>query len=230
MRPYYEHAGITIYHGDCREVLPQIRDGWHDLVLTDPPYGISYSPLTGQGRTGKRTAQANDYHMPIDWDGSFPADVLKECCRIAKAVLWFCHWRFWPNVIESATLPIRSMIVWAKDCHTSPPCPLASQHELIAAMGDIQPTHFETNLWNEPIVPTWEFREHPNLKPIALICRALSMLDYECVLDPFMGSGVTLFAAKKQNRRAIGIEIEEKYCEIAAKRLSQEVLQFSEPR
>jgi site-specific DNA-methyltransferase (adenine-specific) len=88
----------------------------------------------------------------------------------------------------------------------------------------IEPRQFETTVWEEPIIPTWGHRYHKNEKPLALMKRALEWLPGETILDPFMGSGTTLRAAKDLGRKAIGIEIEERYCEIAAKRLAQEVL------
>ncbi len=89
-----------------------------------------------------------------------------------------------------------------------------------------KPQQFETSVWHVPIIPTWEYRHHRNQKPLELIRRALRWLPLGVVLDPFMGSGTTLRAAKDLNRQAIGIEIEEKYCEIAAKRLRQKVFDW----
>ena len=91
----------------------------------------------------------------------------------------------------------------------------------------IKPLRFETTVWEVPIIPTWEHRHHKNEKPLRLMIRCLEWLPGSTVLDPFMGSGTTLRAAKDLGRKAIGIEIEERYCEIAAKRLAQEVLNFA---
>jgi site-specific DNA-methyltransferase (adenine-specific) len=79
-------------------------------------------------------------------------------------------------------------------------------------------------VWDEPIIPTWAYRHHKNEKPEALMRRLVSWMPGDPVLDPFMGSGTTLRAAKDLGRKAIGIEIDEKYCEIAARRMRQEVL------
>ena len=89
------------------------------------------------------------------------------------------------------------------------------------------PRKFETTVWEVAIIPTWGHRHHKNEKPTELLRRAMQWLPGETILDPFMGSGTTLRAAKDLGRQAIGIEIEEKYCEIAAERLRQEVLQFA---
>lgn len=125
--------------------------------------------------------------------------------------------------------PIRAEIIWAKNCHVGAPCPLAYRDERIWLFSKdaIKPATFETTVWDEPIIPTWSYRNHKNEKPIALMKRLISFLGAKHVLDPFMGSGTTLRAAKDLGRKAIGIEIEEKYCEIAAKRCAQEVLPWA---
>ena len=227
MKPYYSEAGIDIYHGDCREVLPSLPRV--DLVLTDPPYGIQDRAFdTEKDQIGGRKGGSNHWHPPSDWDTHIDPAWPALVCSISTVVAWFGHWRKREEVEMAMMYPLRAEIVWAKDCHVGPPCPLAMRDERIWVFGEkgIQGRTFETSVWDEPMIPTWEYRHHKNQKPERLMKRLLRWLPDGAVLDPFMGSGTTLRAAKDLGRKAIGIEIEEKYCEIAANRLRQEVLNF----
>jgi site-specific DNA-methyltransferase (adenine-specific) len=98
----------------------------------------------------------------------------------------------------------------------------------VFATEGIKGATFETSVWDSPVIPSWEHRYHKNQKPLALIMRLLNWIACESVVDPFMGSGTTLVAAKLHGCDAIGIEIEERYCKIAAKRLAQEVFHFKD--
>src|ERR1019366_4036735 len=119
MTPYYEHAGITIYHGDCREIMPEL--GPVDLVLTDPPFGIQDAPIEIQGRTGKRSGGVNTWHPQSDWDASSNPEWCRLVCAQAQVVAWFGHWRKRGEVEASMTHQLRAEIIWAKDCHVGPP-------------------------------------------------------------------------------------------------------------
>lgn len=223
MKPYYEHAGITIYHGDCREVLPGIAA---DVIVTDPPFGIGDAPNPTHDRTGKRTGAVNDWHPPSEWDVDLDPSWLPLALAFGPVAM-FGHWRKRAAFEAACGMEPRAEIVWAKDCHVGPPCPVAARDERIwvFSRAAINPARFETSVWDEPIIPTWAHRHHKNEKPLALMKRLIAWLSKDgTVLDPFMGSGTTLRAAKDLGRKAIGIEIEERYCEIAAKRLAQEVL------
>jgi site-specific DNA-methyltransferase (adenine-specific) len=211
---------VTIYHGDCLAILPLLE---FDVIVTDPPYGIGDAPIQGQGRTGARTGEANTWHPPSDWDHALPD--LAAFPSIPAAL--FGHWRQRLAVEALMPTPIRCEIIWAKDCHVGPPCPVAMRDERIWVFSPagITPTRFETSVWDERIIPTWGHRWHKNEKPVNLMVRLISWLtDTGVILDPFMGSGTTLRAAKDLGRKAIGIEIDESYCEIAARRMGQEVL------
>ena len=229
MTPYYTEPGITIYHGDCLEVMPELDPV--DLVLTDPPYGIGDRPITGKHAPGSKgdllrrkkhlpVDSVNTWHPPSQWDKELILPPLN-----AHIIAWFGHWRKREQVAAHYP-PIRCEIIWMKDMPVGFPCPLAMQDERIWIFSDkgISPRKYETSIWQEPVIPTWAHKSHKNEKPIALIRRLLGWLPGDTILDPFMGSGTTLRAAKDLGRKAIGIEIEEKYCEIAVKRLSQEIL------
>lgn len=218
MTPYYEHAGITIYHGDCREFLPNLPP--IDLVLTDPPYGISHT--SSHGATWAGTQIANDHDTSVrDFVWDFYADI----DRAFFGISWKCP----------PPKGVRGVIVWNKGPAFGAgdlrfpwkPC-----WEEIYIAGTNWAGRRDEGVVSITNEPSWESgpahdgngRVHPHQKPVALINHLLGKNPARLILDPFMGSGTTLRAAKDLGRKAIGIEIEEKYCEIAAKRLSQEVL------
>jgi len=223
MTPYYEDDAVTIYHGDCLDVLP-IECG---VVVTDPPYGISDAPLRGL-HARRAGAGDNTWHPPSDWDHSIDPAWCDLVCASAGVVAWFGHWRKRYEVESAMRWPIRAEIVWAKDVHCGPPCPVARRDERIwlFSRDGVRGRVFDTSVWDESVIPTWSHKNHKNEKPLNLMLRLVRFLSDEgdTVLDPFMGSGTTLRAAKDLGRKAIGIEIEERYCEIAARRMSQEVL------
>jgi site-specific DNA-methyltransferase (adenine-specific) len=211
MTPYYEHHGIVIYHGDCRDILPSLPKV--DLVLTDPPYGIDYSP-EGGGKVPKRFTNADKV---IGDDAPFDASWLLLLAKDAT---------IWGASNFSHTLPpSRGWLVWDKKCGVN----LTNQFSdcEIAWTSRNAPIRIFRHRWTGYMKDSeqYEQRQHPTQKPIDLMAWCLSLFpNAQTILDPFMGSGTTLRAAKDLGRQAIGIEIEEKYCEIAAKRLSQEVL------
>ena len=209
MKPYYEHAGITIYHGDCREVLPQLE---YDVVVSDPPYGTGW--VRGGGAVGEFKAE----FVQPEWD---VFDVAWIDSVIALRCAIFCPV---PRAKDVAVGRKPSAVLYYKKTN---PRPLGSNREAIVAWPP--PYHMEE----------WEFEtyngdnpDHPTQKPIDLMLWLVRGMANpgEIVCDPYIGSGTTLVAAKANGNPAIGIEIEEKYCEIAAKRLSQEVLNFSEAK
>lgn len=214
--PYYQDKWVTIYHGDCREILPQL-DVKVDLVLTDPPYGrneIKNNPSRG------KLAVSKNYGLG-EWDIK-PADKNLLNIIITKAKNSII---FGGNYFELS--PSSCWLVWDKDNQGNDfsDCELAW-------------TNFNSAVrkylwrWNgmlqQPNSPK-DYRCHPTQKPTGLF--SLILADYskenDTVLDPFLGSGTTCYCAKKLNRYSIGIEIEEKYCEIAAKRCSQSVMELN---
>jgi len=217
--------GVTLYLGDCREILPTL--GKIDAVVTDPPYGIEDAAIKGQGRTGKRVGASNIWHSESWWDKEIDPAWMKLCATAADTVAWFGHWRKREQVEHGMPLPLRSEIVWAKDCHVGPPCPVAMRDERIwlFAKEGIKGKTFETSVWDQPIIPTWTWKHHKNEKPVALMSRLIRFLDPGTVLDPFMGSGTTGVAAVKIGRNFIGIEIEPKYFDIACRRISKALRQ-----
>lgn len=210
--PYYQDDSCTIYHGDCREILPLLPVV--DLVLTDPPYGIAYKHSGGGCGIHKQKFRNTS---PVLGDEQYfnPKFLLHIPCVLFGADHYF------------ANLPEGGMFhVWDKD-----PKGLMSHDSFSDA--ELFWTSWTRNrcvfryLWKGLCQEgAGEKRYHPTAKPLALMtwCIATFGANAITILDPFMGSGTTLRAAKDLGRRAIGIELEEKYCAIAVERLRQEVL------
>ena len=209
MQPYYEQDGITIYKADCMDTLPVLPQ--FDLLLTDPPYGIG-ADNNKRNLSRAKAAAAIDYG-DTSWDASPPpARVLGAFVGVCgKSIVWggnYFHLQ-----------PSSCWLVWDKDnTGDFADCELAWTNRKSAVR------KFRWR-WNGMIKEKPEKRFHPTQKPLALMRWCLSLEpNAESVLDPFMGSGTTLVAAQLEGRKATGIEINERYCEIAAKRLEQKVL------
>lgn len=214
----------TLYLGDCLEILSTL--GPVDAVVTDPPYGIADKANTGttggmlEGRRGRRVGGVNTWHPPSEWDKAIRPEWVEAVGAASSVVMWFGHWRKREHVARLMPHPIRAEIIWAKDMHCGPPCPIAMQDERIwvfSESGLKRP--FETSVWNEPVIPTWNHKEHKNEKPLKLMERAVKWISDGSILDPFMGSGTTGVACANLDRKFIGIEIEEKYFDIACERI-----------
>lgn len=230
-KPYYEHAGITIYHGDCRKILPTLAPV--DLVLTDPPYGLDYqSPMA----IIKKDKIINDgFDAFLDLYAWFRAALEKIMTDDSEGYI-FCGGGgekpvlayAWLELMKAKRFKVKNLLIWDKQM------PGLSwdwryQYETIfqiqAGKGlnnSMDGTTRINILRCQKIIP--QENQHPTPKPVSLLKQILIPKPSKIVLDPFMGTGATLVAAKQLRRRAIGIELKEKYCEIAVKRLGQEVL------
>ncbi len=211
MTPYYQHDGITIYHGDCREILPTLPKV--DLVLTDPPYGIKACNRS-DGGVGSIVSGSKFYGRAA-WD-------LKPIDSNTMAV-----------VISMAPVAI----VWGGNYYDLPPAPCwlvwdKMQRDFTFADAEMAWTNLDkaVRLYSYSRGQlVQEGKEHPTQKPISLMAWCVEQSKrVGAILDPFTGSGTTLVAAKRLGRRCIGIEIEEKYCEIAARRVEAERLTLFE--
>lgn len=223
MKPYYEHAGIRIYHGDCREVLPELWGA--SLLLTDPPYGISYRSTHNSGwRDRTRVKWCRTENFPGIQGDDAPLDPSHFDGKASLAAI------FGGNYCAAALGPSRCWLVWDKRVDTTPDN--QSDCELIWTNFDL-PSRIYRHLWRgiiragEENVSLTE-KLHPHQKPVGLLRWIIrySAVDRGPVLDPYCGSGSSLLAAQREGMSSIGIEIEERYCEIAAKRLSQEVFDW----
>jgi DNA modification methylase len=204
--------------GDCREILPTL--GKVDAVVTDPPYGIADGVMKKQNRVGKRKGSVNTWHAESWWDKELdPA--WGDVCEKASIVAWFGQWRKREEVARFMKWPLRSEIVWAKDCHMGPPSPVAPRDERIWIFSEsgLKPATFETSVWDHPVIPTWAHKEHKNEKPEGLMKRLVQWLGVTSVLDPFMGSGTTGVACAKLGLTFTGIEIDETHFKTACKRI-----------
>jgi len=223
MKPYYQEKGIVIYCGDCREVLPTV---FADVLITDPPYGVNLGEHAAIADTRCDHLTKRGYASYQDTPENFLQIIVPSISmaleRVKRGMVFSVPPAMWdlprPNVIGGMFLPHscgRNKWGWTTLSHcllygTAPNLELGAK---------------ATGIYNPP---SSTFNGHPTPKPIEWMkwCVNLGSLLGETVLDPFMGSGTTLRAAKDLDRKAIGIEIEERYCEIAAKRLSQEVFDF----
>lgn len=213
LKAYYSENGITIYHGDCLEVLPRLP--MVDLVLTDPPYGMKWDGRVTRGKngTGKQGATRH-YGVGIVGDDSpfDPAPFL----GFDKVILWGSN-HF------AQRLPKGTTLVWIKRYDSGFGSFLSDAEVAWMKGGEGVYCFRDLSMQGESAI-----RVHPTQKPLDLMCWCIGKSKSRgVILDPFMGSGTTLRAAKDLGRKAIGIEIEERYCEIAANRLRQEVLQFA---
>jgi len=211
VKPYYQDDAVTIYHGDCREILPSLSA---DLLVTDPPYGIGESAKKNNSRGG--LAKPTDYGTD-DWDKKTRvAEVSLAIQRASKAIVFGGNYYDLP--------PTNCWLVWDKENGDNDfaDCELAWTNFKSA----VRLFRYRWAGMLQGNMAKKEKREHPTQKPLPLMLWCVEKYSEagQTILDPFMGSGTTLRAAKDLGRKAIGIELEEKYCEIAAKRMSQEVL------
>lgn len=222
-------GGCLVYHGDCVEAMSMMPDGFVDIVVTDPPYGVSY-------KTSKRKDKGHRFCREIenDSDLSALADAAPEMFRVLKddsACFAFCAWKRQDEaagILESCGFDVRNRIIWDKGHHTAGDLTGAFgyQYEVILFAVKGKPTirgKRHSDVWRCPSVPSDRLL-HQNEKPIFLLERAiLSMSDEGCVvLDPFMGSGSTGAACSHCGREFIGCEVDDGYYEVALGRLSSE--------
>jgi len=243
VKPYYQDSLVTIYHGDCREVLPEL--GPVDHALTDPPYSRDVY-LRAQCRNSKKGSgtparmgaslskmaagaigSVNDLVVPVS---SELGRIVGRWCLVFSDVEFCGEWR---SNLESSGLKYIRTGAWIK---TDPmpqmtgdrpavgfePCTIAHRPKVKMRWNG----GGRAGTWTHGTVKGSERPNHPCPKPLPLMIELVHLFTNpgELIVDPFMGSGTTLRAAKDLGRRCIGIELDEKFCELAAKRMHQEVL------
>jgi DNA modification methylase len=232
MKPYFEANGITLYHGDCRDILPALPRASVHLIVTDPPYGV-------QWRSNYRAKRFDFIAGDEDQDAAIAG------LRIALPALMNCRHVYVFGSINLDGLPLGSVaeLIWDKDrpvlgnlaagwSPTHEPIQFALY---VPSAGDRQRGYGSgaARLRRGSVirVPRLDgnVMRHPTEKPVALLRELIEMSSRigETVLDPFAGVGSTLVAAQLEGRKAIGIEIEERYCAIAVERLRQGVFAFA---
>ena len=212
MSIYYQDDKVTLHHGDCLDVTDWLDA---DVLVTDPPYGMAY--VSNASKSGPSDPIAGDADPKVrdralDLWGDRPA-------------LAFGTWR------AERPAGTRQLIVWDKG--ESPgmgdlKIPWGPAHEEVYVIGAGFSGKRRPNVYRVPTLSPSDPRrpDHPTPKPIALMEQLISYCPPGVIADPFAGSGATLVAASNLGRRAIGVELEERYCEVIAKRPSQGVLDF----
>ena len=204
--PYYADDYVTLYHADCRHVLPLLES--FDLLLTDPPYGIGFAaqPTKWQRRAGQQ-AEAWDDEAVEGWL------LMLALSKGQKQIVWGGNYYDLP--------PARCLLSWHKP--DAPP-----------SMGNVEYAWTNLNQNSRQIshsvsATNAERLGHPTQKPMRVISWAMQQAgEVQTVLDPWAGSGTTLRVAKDLGKHVVGIEIDERHCETAAKRLSQGVLSLED--
>jgi len=250
MKPYYEHAGITIYHGEALRVMSETPTASVGAVITDPPYSSG-----GQFRSDRANATTNakysrrevglpdfsgdnrDQRAFLAWCGIWMGEALRVC-EPSAPLFAFTDWRQLPTMTDAVQVGgwnWQGLFVWDKMVgRPQKNRPTQSlEYVVYGVSGQVRQGEGDPFVCLPPIIraksPTGTEREHVTQKPVDVIQYLIPLAKPNTViLDPFMGSGTALVAAQNLGRRAIGIELEERYCEIAAERLSQEVLRLGE--
>lgn len=212
MKPYYSDNHVTIYHGDNKDVIPILDSGCFDLMLTDPPYGINW-------QSGRRKVK----HDKIAGDQCFCAEMISNLIAcMARGSYVFGRW----ENLRVAQLP-KSVVVWVKPNHSAGDLKHEHGRKWEAIFWYPGPDHrFVSRPPDVMFCPTTGNKLHPTQKPIGLCVELMLANEFETVIDPYAGSGTIGRAAKDLGKKAVLIECDERYCEIAARRMSQEVFPF----
>jgi len=222
MKPYYECDGITIYHGDARDFLRVQATAF----VTDPPYAMAESLDKDHGdlhRSGK---------------AHYRAGFVDDAANLERVTVRVIE--HWLTVVDAGALTCAPLNIWAYPKATDVGCfwrPAATTHGPWG-MTVFTPILYYGRDWRrgkgqhptgKQTTEAARQNGHPCPKPIKTWTWLVEKVCHPdgIVLDPFMGSGTTLVAAKNCNRRAIGVELEERYCEVAARRLDQGVLELN---
>lgn len=241
MNPYYQHAGITIYHGDCREVLPTLEPA--HLCITSPPYNQGGANLGYQPNSTVGQSLYGDYEDNLSAEDYAQFLFFVLAAALEKTTYTFWNMQFLTSTRESIGYllanygkRLKDIFIWEKQsvaqisADKSPR--MATGFEFVFIFGRDGTRIFKDANFPEngyvPNIQTWykseSFREHHATFPLEM---PMYFIEYfskpgDMILEPFMGTGTTLRAAKDLGRCAIGIDVDEKCCEVAARRMQQE--------
>lgn len=225
MSLYYEDEYVQLHHGDCLEIT-----GWTaaDVLVTDPPYGIAWEGVANYTRGHRQDRRTLGNEQPIAGDRDLAArDNALARWGADKPAIIFGTWR------RERPAGTRHRLIWWKRGQAPGPTrsPFVAQDEEIYILGDGWPKAASPM---RSVLATSESRSrevalvgHPTPKPVSLMEALISRTPPGVIADPFAGSGATLIAARNLGRKVIGVELEEKYCELIVKRLSQQAFDFS---
>lgn len=250
MKPYYEDESVTLYHGDCREVIPSLTG--IDAVVTDPPYSSG-----GMYRADRAGSTASKYHIAHETTrtyGAFSGDNrdqrsferwvdswASQCLSIVGeggGIGVFIDWRNVACVVDAIQVAgwvYRGLTPWHKGTDLRPNKGWFRRNIEFIVWGSAGPLitgpSAEGDCWDGMFVARVNDgdKHHQTGKPVALMEQMVAVRpEWGTFLDPFAGSGSTLLAARNQGKRAVGIEMDEAYCEVAANRLAtaQDVFDF----
>jgi DNA modification methylase len=220
--PYYQDELVTLYHGDCLEITEWLAA---DVLVTDPPYGMGY-----RDRLGKHDAIAGD-------EDTLARSRMLEAWGVRPAVV-FGTWRV-PKPDG-----VKNVLIWDKgtDLGMGVSTPWGLSHEEAYVLGDWPalvsggrireggtPSRVSSVLRvDKPNNASAQRVDHPTPKPVTLMGQLIARCPPGVVADPFAGSGSTLVAARNLGRQSIGVELEERYCDLIAKRLSQQAFDLGD--
>ena len=208
--PYYEGDGVTLYLGDCLEVTEWLSA---DVLVTDPPYGVAYSTNFGGQFKGNEIAG--------DQDTETRDEALTKWGERPAAVFASYRCTPWGKLYSMPLIFDKGDVVGMGDLSW----PWRPSYELCWVYGEGWSGSRSGAVLRSRVLPgNFTARDHPTEKPASLIELVAAKAPPGVIADPFAGSGSTLVAARNLGRRAIGVEIEERYCEIIARRLDQAVL------
>jgi len=221
VKPYYQDRAVTIYHGNCREILPGLSKVY--AVITDPPFGIGFSEYLSY-KDSPVAADYMEHVMAPLWVAE--SLVIDGWCVVFQASKRAAEWAtLFPRPWQLVAYP-KTFVQILKGRGPIK----ATDYALVWPVGEPRTERGKGRDWCLSETSDMSARpDHPCPRPLSQMLHAVDVFSVpgDLVLDPFMGSGTTLVAAKTLGRRAIGIEIEERYCEIAAKRCAQEVLDLA---
>jgi site-specific DNA-methyltransferase (adenine-specific) len=221
--PYWSDGNVTLYHGDCRELLPSLP--YADILVTDPPYASAAATATTGWAKQKWGGNWGDMSLvTLMTEATLGAAKL----RAEHEIYWFADHLSYAVLVPVffRRYPLLQSIIWDRDM-LGMGAYYRKQTEFIIYCRTRNAPDFASKNARDllRIKPDYSEREHEAQKPLRLMVELLSNSATGTVLDPYAGAGTTLVAARILGRKAIGVEIEERHCETIARRLSQATLE-----